>query len=275
MQAIGHANNLKRTQKDVCCLGAGTVAVVRLLCSNGFERAHLAYSICGATGGTDSVAACGHSDFLRTSRGRHEACRPVLRPAFPLSRTISARAGGRFVALQAAVPTGGRRSKRRRRRMRRRIDATGRGSGDELPEELRRREQRLLAIREAKERLEAEQRRADDDRGRTPGSGRSWRGRKPYKWSYGEPDRKAQGNFTGPESWIIKTSAEGFQQCYNAQTVVDDSKQMVVAAAVGSGASDQGQMLPLLDSVAAGFGATPEEVLADADLLQRGGPVGT
>ena len=62
----------------------------------------------------------------------------------------------------------------------------------------------------------------------------------------------------------MKTSAEGFQQCYNAQTVVDDAQQMVVAAAVGSGASDQGQMLPLLDSVAAGFGATPEEVLADA-----------
>ena len=45
--------------------------------------------------------------------------------------------------------------------------------GDELPEELRRRGQRLLAIREAKERLEAAQRRADDDRGRTPASVRN------------------------------------------------------------------------------------------------------
>ena len=62
----------------------------------------------------------------------------------------------------------------------------------------------------------------------------------------------------------MKTSAEGFQQCYNAQTVVDDANQMVVATAVGSGASDQGQMLPLLDAVVEGFGATPEEVLADA-----------
>ena len=142
--------------------------------------------------------------------------------------------------------------------------------GDELPEELRRREQRLLAIREAKERLEAAQRRADDDRGRTPGSGRSSGGRKPYKRSYGEPDAKAQSNFTNPESRIMKTSAEGFQQCYNAQTVVDDAKQMVVATAVGSGASDQGQMLPLLDAVAAGFGATPEEVLADAGYCSEG-----
>ena len=38
--------------------------------------------------------------------------------------------------------------------------------GDELPEELRRREDRLAAIRAAKERLEAAQRKADDARGR-------------------------------------------------------------------------------------------------------------
>ena len=28
----------------------------------------------------------------------------------------------------------------------------------------------------------------------------------------------AQSNFTDPESQIMKTSSEGFQQCYNAQT---------------------------------------------------------
>ena len=41
--------------------------------------------------------------------------------------------------------------------------------GDELPEELRRREDRLAAIVAAKERLEASQREADDARGRSPG----------------------------------------------------------------------------------------------------------
>ncbi len=41
--------------------------------------------------------------------------------------------------------------------------------GDELPAELRRREDRLAAIKAAKERLEAAQRRADDGRGRKPG----------------------------------------------------------------------------------------------------------
>ena len=33
--------------------------------------------------------------------------------------------------------------------------------------------------------------------------------------AYGEPEDKAQNNFTDPDS--AKTGAEGFQQCYNAQ----------------------------------------------------------
>ncbi len=54
-------------------------------------------------------------------------------------------------------------------------------SGDELPEELKRREDRLAAIREAKERLEAEQRARDDARGRKPGQTRNPKRGSPYK----------------------------------------------------------------------------------------------
>ena len=92
--------------------------------------------------------------------------------------------------------------------------------GDELPEELRRWETRLAAIRAARERLEAAQRAADEARGRKPGQDRNPRGGQPYKRDYGEPEPKAQSNFTDPESRIMKTSGDGFQQCYNAQTVV-------------------------------------------------------
>ena len=35
--------------------------------------------------------------------------------------------------------------------------------------------------------------------------------------AYGEPEDKTQSNFTDPDSAIMKTGAEGFQQCYNAQ----------------------------------------------------------
>ncbi len=136
--------------------------------------------------------------------------------------------------------------------------------GDELPTELRRREDRLAAIRAAKARLEAAQRAADDAGGRQPGEGRNPQGGRPYKRAYGEPDEKAQSNFTDPDSGIMKTSNEGFQQCYNAQVAVDSDHQLVVATDVTANASDQGGLPALLDAVSETFDAQPETVLADA-----------
>ena len=136
--------------------------------------------------------------------------------------------------------------------------------GDELPEELRRREDRLAAIRAAKARLEAEQRAADDARGRKPGQKRNPKGGSPYKREYGEPDEKAQSNFTDPESRIMKTSSEGFQQSYNAQMAVEGENQLVVGTGVTNNASDQGQLVPMIDGVAAVCGDAPDQVLADA-----------
>ena len=151
--------------------------------------------------------------------------------------------------------------------------------GDELPAELRRREDRLAAIRAAKARLEATQRSADAARGRQPGQARNPKGGRPYKRAYGEPDERAQSNFTDPESGIMKTGNEGFQQCYNAQAAVDAEHQLLVAADVTANASDQGRLPVLLDQVRERFDAQPETVLADsgycnerdlADLETRG-----
>lgn len=136
--------------------------------------------------------------------------------------------------------------------------------GDELPEELKRREDRLAAIRAAKARLEARQREADDARGRKPGQKRNPRGGRPYKREYGEPEDKAQDNFTDPQSRIMKTSADGFQQCYNAQVAVEGKNQLIVAVAVSDNASDQGRLTPLAREVESTHGRRPETVLADA-----------
>ena len=113
--------------------------------------------------------------------------------------------------------------------------------GDELPAELERSEKRLTAIEQAKARLEAAQREADDARGRKPGQDRNPKGGRPYKRTYGEPEPKAQSNFTDPESQIMKISTEEFQQCYNAQMVVDEAHQIIVATEVEAQASDQGR----------------------------------
>ena len=62
----------------------------------------------------------------------------------------------------------------------------------------------------------------------------------------------------------MKTSSEGFQQCYNAQVAVEGEKQLIVATEVSSNASDQGRLVPLVDEVEATHGERPETVLADA-----------
>ena len=137
--------------------------------------------------------------------------------------------------------------------------------GDELPEELQYRAQRLERIRAAKARLEAQQRAADEARGRhadderRPPGGRGGR----YKRDFGVPEDKAQSNFTDPESRIMKTG-DGYQQCYNGQLAVDEDFQVIVANELTENASDQGVMLGLLDQVEDSLQAQPECVLADA-----------
>lgn len=137
-------------------------------------------------------------------------------------------------------------------------------SGVERSGELQRRTDRLAAIRAAKARLEAKQRQADDDHGRRPGQDRNPRGGQPYTRRYGEPDPKAQANFTDPESSIMKTSTDGFQQCYNAQIAVDGTQQLIVAADLSAHPSDQGQRHAVLDQVEATVTQRPPTVLADA-----------
>ena len=112
--------------------------------------------------------------------------------------------------------------------------------------------------------MEARQRAADDAKGRKPGQDRNPKGGQPYKRPYGEPEAKAQDNFTDPESRIMKTSSEGFQQCFNAQVAVDGGSQVIVATEVGHEASDRGRLGAMLDRVEADAGGSPDEVLADA-----------
>ncbi len=138
-------------------------------------------------------------------------------------------------------------------------------TGDELPEEIARRRDRLATIQAAKARLEARQREADRARGRsedddeTPGQGRGRRFKRPF----GEPDAKAQENFTDPDSRIMKSSG-GFEQCFNAQIAVDGTSLMIVANGVTQSAADSRQLKPMLDKVRRNTKQTPVKVLADA-----------
>jgi Transposase DDE domain len=130
--------------------------------------------------------------------------------------------------------------------------ALGSRRGDELPDELRRREQRLAKIREAKARLEAEasaaaeaeQRRRDEARARREAEGQRRRGKEPAPVDP-TPADKAQTNFTDAESKIMRQSNKGFDYSYNAQAVVDGAHQIIVAPRVTDAANDKQQAVAM------------------------------
>ena len=62
----------------------------------------------------------------------------------------------------------------------------------------------------------------------------------------------------------MKTSADGFQQCYNAQVTMEGARQLIVVAEVSSNASDQGWLIPLVEEVESRHGTRAATVLADA-----------
>jgi transposase len=121
--------------------------------------------------------------------------------------------------------------------------------GDELPDELARRETRLARIREAKAALEAEAEAAETARrermaehGKTPRNPPG--GRDAFA-----PRPTAQRNFTDPESKIMKTADGAFHQCYNGQAIVDSQTQVIVAADAFDMAADCPLLADMLDQL--------------------------
>jgi transposase len=124
--------------------------------------------------------------------------------------------------------------------------------GDELPDELRFREQRLAKIQEAKKRLEQQaQAAAFEERQRRAESeeqvrrGEKHAGGRPAQPISEVPDDKAQTNFTDPELKIMPQSNKGWDYGGNAQVVVDDACQIIVACEVVTDTNDKKQAVPM------------------------------
>ena len=120
-------------------------------------------------------------------------------------------------------------------------------TGEELPEELRRRESRLERIRQAKRALQEEARKEAQAEGKEDG----------------KPEDKKQYNFTDPQSRIMKGS-EGFLQGYNCQIAVEENFQLIVGQAVTQQANDKKQLEPMIQAIQEQAGHKPQEVLADS-----------
>jgi transposase len=138
--------------------------------------------------------------------------------------------------------------------------------GDELPDELARRQSRLEKIQYAKKLLEERaQVEAAEEAARREAEGKSPPATPPAE---AVPDPKDQINFTDPESRIMKASNKGWDQCGNAQAVTNEH-QIILAADVTAQANDVRQVVPMIDQTqanldAAGVKEAIEAALGDA-----------
>jgi transposase len=153
--------------------------------------------------------------------------------------------------------------------------------GDELPDELARRQSRLAKIQQARKLLEERARiEAAEEAARRPAEGKSPPATPPAE---AVPDPKDQINFTDAQSRIMKASNKGWDQCGNAQAVTNEN-QIILAADVTDQANDVRQAVPMVDQAranldAAGVKEAIRAALGDAgyysevnaaDLKQRG-----
>ena len=161
-------------------------------------------------------------------------------------------------------------------------EAHGKGQrgGDELPQELARRESRLRKIREAKAALEQEAKdkaaeanaealakRAEREQAAAE-KGKKATGPQPtlVDPEQAVPEPKAQRNFTDPESRIMPDGANkgAFVQAYNAQIAVDAETQIVVAAYVTQHANDVCELIPMAELIVKNVGGLATTTSADA-----------
>ena len=151
----------------------------------------------------------------------------------------------------------------------------GNRRGDEMPDWVADKQKRLEKIREAKAALEAEAKAAAEEEARRReqaekkriAEGRKKNGRTPAP-PRGEPEGKAQRNFTDADSRILLTK-DGYIQGYNAQAAVDAKAQVIVAHGLTASMSDHGQLVGLIDGIEANLGAKPKEASADSGYLSE------
>jgi transposase len=127
--------------------------------------------------------------------------------------------------------------------------------GDELPEELKRREDRLAVIQAAMTRLEeqaraeaeAEKQRRAEAEAQRQRTGKKRPGKEPKPVS-AVPDDKAQCSFSDPELKMMPQSNKGWDYATNAQIGVDGEFQIIVACYVTEAVNDKEQAVPLAEA---------------------------
>ena len=150
-------------------------------------------------------------------------------------------------------------------------------NGASLPEELKRREDRLAAmaaakakiVARAKERYQREKAAYDEKiarrAAREEASGKKAGGKPPKAPEHGPRDGD-QINLTDEESRIMPVAGGGFEQAYNAQAAADAATMLIVATGVTQAPNDKEQVEPMLATLKAQAGVlgTVECLIADS-----------
>ncbi len=147
--------------------------------------------------------------------------------------------------------------------------------GMNIPEEIERREVRLVAIKEAKKKIEERAKKRyekehklykdkmDKRKAKEELSGKKSRGREPKEPSK-EPLDKDQINLTDEESRIMPTSGGGFEQAYNAQASAEHDSRLIVHQHVSQNSNDKQEIEPTLKWYAKNPILKPSANIADA-----------
>ena len=151
-----------------------------------------------------------------------------------------------------------------------------------IPDELKRREDRLKVIADAKAEIErrAEERYQQElaehqekvaRRDAIRDTGKKPRGREPKAPTPG-PGDKDQVNLTDPESRVMPTSGGGFIQAFNAQAVVEEDSGLIVGNHVTQATNDKQQVAPALEVLASRgeLIGKPDKFLADTGYFSQG-----
>lgn len=130
----------------------------------------------------------------------------------------------------------------------------------DIPDELKRREDRLKIIKSTKEEIEARRKirheieqdeydkKIEERKQKELERGRKLGGRKP-KEPTESPAPSDQVNLTDPESRIMPKSGGGFEQAYNAQASVDAESMLILGNHVSQNTNDKKELEPALDKL--------------------------
>jgi len=144
----------------------------------------------------------------------------------------------------------------------------------DIPAELARREDRIAALQQARQVIEARAKelaaaqQADYQAKQAKRQGQREAGKKPRGPKPMPPsataDPKAQYNFTDPESGIMKAgSGQHFEQCYNAQAAVD-AALLIVGERVSVAPNDKKELPPTVAAICPVVAQQVEAVLTDS-----------